>query len=176
MIAIERWLDRLAAALMLLGGACLVLMMMQIMLDVFLRTSVKSSIPGTEETVAAYYMIGCAFLPLAWVQRARGHVRVEVFTLWLSARAAAALEGCVFLFCAVLAAVFAYATAVKAIEMTRTGEILIGAIDVVVWPSRWFVPAGLVVLVLYLLLHGASELARASGRAGPSAAPAARVH
>ena len=64
--------------------------------EVMLRTAFKLTIPGTEETVSAYYMIACAFLPLAWVQRGRAHVSVEVFTLWMPPRMLALLDGLVY--------------------------------------------------------------------------------
>jgi TRAP-type C4-dicarboxylate transport system permease small subunit len=159
MRAIQRVLDALAAFLLVLGGVGIVLMMVHIVLEVTLRTAFKSTIPGTEETVSAYYMIACAFLPLAWVQRMRAHVGVEVFTLWMPARMLAGLEGIVCLVCAAGTAVFAWAAVGKAIAMTQGNEILIGTMDVVVWPSRWFVPVGLVVMMLYMLLHACADLA-----------------
>lgn len=158
MLAIRRALDAISGALLWLGGAAIVLMMVHIMLEVTLRTAFKLTIPGTEETVSAYYMIACAFLPLAWVQRGRAHVSVEVFTLWMPARALAALDGLVCLACAAGTAIFAWAATGKAIAMTRSGEILIGTMDVVVWPSRWFVPVGLATMALYMLLHAVADL------------------
>jgi TRAP-type C4-dicarboxylate transport system permease small subunit len=156
---IRRSLDLLAGWLMVLGGCAIVLMMVQIMLEVILRTAFKITIPGTEETVSAYYMIGCAFLPLAWVQRHRAHVKVEVFTLWMSPRTAAGLDGLVYLLCAAGTGIFAYAALGKAMAMTEAREILIGSIDVVVWPSRWFVPVGLAAMMLYMILHAVDDLA-----------------
>jgi len=158
MKGLQRGLDGVATVLLVLGGLAILLMMLQIMAEVALRTAFKVTIPGTEETVSAYYMIGCAFLPLAWVERQRAHVRVEVFTLWLSARQAAAVDGIVCLVCAAGTSVFAYAALGKALAMMRTNEILIGTIDVVVWPSRWFVPLGLAAMALYMLLHAWADL------------------
>lgn len=159
MKGLQRGLDGVATVLLVLGGLAILLMMLQIMAEVILRTAFKVTIPGTEETVSAYYMIGCAFLPLAWVERQRAHVRVEVFTLWLPARLAALVDGLVCLLCALATTIFAYAAFGKAMAMTQTNEILIGTVDVVVWPSRWFVPVGLGAMTLYMLLHAVSDLA-----------------
>ena len=176
MRAIQRGMDMLAGFLLVLGGVTIVLMMVQIMLEVILRTAFKVTIPGTEETVSAYYIIGCAFLPLAWVQRERAHVKVEVFTLWMPARMAASLDGLVCLLCAVGTGVFAYAAFGKAMAMTQTNEILIGTIDVVVWPSRWFLPVGLIAMMLYMLLHAAADLAWAFKGGERQMAPEAGGH
>lgn len=154
----QRILDFLANALMAIGAACILLMMLQVMAEVVLRTAFKLTIPGTEETVSAYYMIGCAFTPLAWVQRQKGHVMIEIFTLWMKPRQAAALDGVVYLVCAVAVGIFAYAGFTKAWAMTLEDEILIGTIDVVVWPSRWLVPAGLILMLAYMVLQAFDEL------------------
>ncbi|WP_428245351.1 TRAP transporter small permease [Ferrovibrio sp.] len=154
----QRILDFLANALMAIGAACILLMMLQVMAEVVLRTVFKLTIPGTEETVSAYYMIGCAFTPLAWVQRQKGHVMIEIFTLWMKPRQAAAMDGVVYLVCAVAVGIFAYAGFTKAWAMTLEDEILIGSIDVVVWPSRWLVPAGLILMLAYMVLQAFDEL------------------
>jgi TRAP-type C4-dicarboxylate transport system permease small subunit len=176
MQAAKRGLDLLAGFLMVLGGVALILMMLQIATEVALRAAIKATIPGTEETVTAYYMIACAFLPLAWVQRNRAHVKAEVFTEWMSPRARAALDGVVVLLCALATSVFAYAAFVKAVAMTRTGETLIGTVDVVVWPGRWFVPVGLVAMVLYMVVHAACDLHAAFTGIGSRPAPKPEGH
>ncbi|MGE0660742.1 MAG: TRAP transporter small permease [Reyranellaceae bacterium] len=172
LISLRRLLDGLTDVLMVLGALSILLMMIQITLEVALRTLFKDTIPGTEEIVSTYYMIGCAFLPLAWVQRQRGHVIVELFTVWMPPRAAAALDGVVTLVCAAAIAIFFFAGVEKAIAMTAQGEILIAMIDVVVWPSRWLLPAGLGTMLLYMLLHAFGDLswaAKGGERPFPSA-------
>ena len=172
MIAIRRILDWLTNILMVLGAISILLMMLQITAEVALRTLFKDTIPGTEEIVSTYYMIGCAFLPLAWVQRDRGHVIVELFTIWMRPRAAAALDGVVTLICAAGIAIFFFAGVEKAVGMTAQGEILIAMVDVVVWPSRWLLPAGLGTMLLYMLLHAVGDLAWAA-RGGERPFPSA---
>lgn len=172
MITSRKILDGLTNILMAIGALSILLMMFQITLEVMLRTLFKDTIPGTEEIVSTYYMIGCAFLPLAWVQRERGHVIVELFTIWLSPRAAAALDGVVTLICAAGIAIFFFAGVEKAVAMTAQGEILIAMIDVVVWPSRWLLPAGLGTMLIYMLVHAVGDLtwaARGGERPFPSA-------
>lgn len=154
----QRLLDYLTNALMMIGAVCILMMMLQVMAEVTLRTFFKQTIPGTEEMVSAYYMIGCAFTPLAWVQRQKGHVMVEIFTLWLKPRAAALMDCLVYLACAIAIGIFAYAGFDKAMAMMEQEEILIGTIDVVVWPSRWLVPVGLALMLAYLVLQAFDEL------------------
>ncbi len=176
MQAMRRGLDLLAGVLMVLGGVALILMMLQIAVEVALRATMKATIPGTEETVTAYYMVACAFLPLAWVQRNHGHVKAEVFTAWMPPWLTAAIDGVVAILCAMATSVFAYAAFVKAVAMTSTGETLIGTVDVVVWPGRWFVPVGLVAMVLYMVVHAISDLHTAFTGGASRPAPQGQGH
>ena len=153
----ERLLGAGALILLIIGGAAIIVMMGHVMIEVLLRTFFNVSIPGTEELVSAYYMIAVVFLPLGYVQRERGHVIVELFTLWLSSRATAWLDGIVCLVCGAALSVFTYAAFDRAIAMTARGEIWIGMVDVLVWPSRWLMAIGLAVMTLILFAQSVRE-------------------
>lgn len=173
MNAAERTLDLISRILMVFAAIAILGMMLQVVIDVALRNIWHSTLPGTEEVVSAYYMIACAFLPLAYVQRERGHVIIELFTSWLPERATAFLDGLVAAVVAVGLLFFTQATFGKAIAMTEEREIMIGTIDVVVWPSRWMLPIGLGAMALYMLLQSAQEFGRAFGLLPPRPRPPA---
>lgn len=170
-----RILDVISDTLLAISCVAVVAMMLQVTADAFLRTFVHWSVPGTEEIVSAYYMVAVAFLPLAYVQRERGHVMIELFTMRLSPRANAAIDSIVYIVCGTGLAIFTYATLFKAIAMTEESEILIGTIDVTVWPSRWFVPAGCGAMALYMWLHAIQDLMWAV-RGGPRGQPTSHLH
>lgn len=167
MNAAERTLDLLSRSLMVLAAIAILGMMLQVVIEVALRNIWHTTLAGTEEVVSAYYMIGCAFLPLAWVQRERGHVIIELFTSWLPERATAFLDGVVAAVVAAGLLIFTHATFGKALTMTAEGEIMIGTIDVTVWPSRWMLPLGLGAMALYLILQSVQEFGRAFGLLPP---------
>jgi TRAP-type C4-dicarboxylate transport system permease small subunit len=156
---LERSTERLAKALTLVAGVCIVAMMLQVMLDVTLRYAFAAPIPGTAEIVSAYYMIGVVFLPLALVQRERGHVMIELFTMWMSPRGKALMDAVVLLVCAGALSIFTYSGIEKAVAMTLRDEIRVGLIEVTVWPSRWFVPLGCGVMALIMVLQAVREFA-----------------
>lgn len=163
MTAIRRTLDALSMVLMVIGALAMLGMMLQVMVDVALRNLFKSTLPGTEEMVSAYYMIGVAFLPLAYVQRERGHVIIELFTLKLPPRVIAALDGVVYVVCCAALWFFTYAAFRQAVLMTEQSEIMIGTIDVTVWPARWLMTAGLAVMALYMMLQAVEQFLWAAG-------------
>lgn len=167
-------LDIISNSLLAVSCLAVVAMMLQVTADAFLRTFFHWSVPGTEEIVSAYYMVAVAFLPLAYVQRERGHVMIELFTMRLSPRTNAFLDSAVFTICGIGLAIFTYASVLKAVAMTEESEILIGTVDVTVWPSRWFVPAGCGAMALYMWLQALQEFTWAL-RGGPREHPASHT-
>lgn len=155
---LERALTWCARALAVVGGVTMVIMMVHVMSEVFARYFFITSIPGTEELVSGYYMVAVVFLPLGLVQLERGHLCIELFTLWMNSRQKAWLDGIVLIVCACALSVFVYASFDKAVEMTRKGEIWIGMVDVMIWPARWMLPIGLATMTLLMLLQAAQEL------------------
>lgn len=170
MRSLQRLLDIVADALLAISCVAVVAMMLQVTADAFLRTFLHWSVPGTEEIVSAYYMVAVAFLPLAFVQRERGHVMIELFTMRLPPRTNALIDSIVFVVCGLGLAFFSYASLLKAVAMTEESEILIGTIDVTVWPSRWFIPVGCGAMALYMWLHAIQDFIWAI-RGGPREQP-----
>ena len=164
-------LDPIANLLMLVAGISIVLMMIVVVADAGARGLFNGTVAGSQEFTANYFMVAVTFLPLACVQRAKGHVIIELFTGWLPARIVAGLDAVVYLACAAATLVFCYATYFKALAMTRADEYAVGTIIVTIWPSRWLVVAGAVMLALYLLLNAAQEIyAAMTGKPAPGAA------
>ncbi|MCP5368507.1 MAG: TRAP transporter small permease [Hyphomicrobiales bacterium] len=153
----DKILEWCARALIGIGSVAVVLMMVHVMAEVLVRYFLTASIPGTEEIVSGYYMVAVVFLPLGYVQYERGHVIIELFTLKLSSRSKAWLDACVLAVCAAALSVFTYAGYVKALRMTARNEIWIGLIDVAIWPSRWMLPAGLLVMTLIMVVQSIQE-------------------
>ena len=68
MKALEAPIRWLSFSLMLLGGVAMLLMMIQITADVFMKHFFNQPITGTLEMVSFYYMTGIIFLPFAYIQ------------------------------------------------------------------------------------------------------------
>ncbi len=176
MTVLGRVLDWLSNALVVVAGVAIVLMMLHIVGDATMRTVFNSTLPGTNEYVSYYYMVCVVFLPLAYIQRHRGHVIIELFTTGLSPRAIATFDALVFLFGALVMAYFCYAAAWKATAMTRNGEYVLGMILLVTWPARWLVVIGTGLTSLCFALQAVEEALVAGGRRAPRSVPDGPVH
>ena len=68
------------------GAACILLMMLNVSADVFMRQVFNAPLPGTITIVSNYYMVLIVFLGLAAAEREDSHVSVEFLTDLLKER------------------------------------------------------------------------------------------
>lgn len=149
----KRLSDRFASTLAYVAGLSLVLMMVHVTLDVVLKYFFKFPVPGTAEVVAAYYMIGTVFLPLAYIEVHNRPIVVELFYDRLPPSLQAPLD---VLGTALSLAFYAFLTwqSLKiAMGALETREYIDGLWKVVVWPSRFLIPIGLIAACLALAMR-----------------------
>lgn len=138
----EKALRRICHILMLMGGAGVVLMMLNVTLDVVLKAFWNTPIQGTLEISSYYYMVAIVMLPMALVELDDEHVVVDLvynrlpgwvqrIVLVIACAAAVAIL-----------AVMTWRTGQDAIRAWRVGEVVMGSREVIVWPARVMLPIG----------------------------------
>lgn len=138
----DRLFRKLCNALMLLGGASVVLMMLNVTADVALKVFWNSPIQGTIEISSFYYMIAIVMLPLALVEYDDQQIVVDMV---FNSLPAALQRGCIVLSClaaTVALSAIAWRTGQDAVRAFNVGEVVMGSREVVVWPSRCLLPIG----------------------------------
>lgn len=156
----KRISDALASALAYFAGLSLILMMIHVTLDVVFKYFFKLPIPGTAEVVAAYYMIGTVFLPLAYIEVHNRPIVVELFYDRLPATLRPPLDILATALSIAFYAFLMWQSTKIALSALESGEYIDGLWKVVVWPSRFLIPLGLLaacaalVLRLLMLLTG----------------------
>jgi TRAP-type C4-dicarboxylate transport system permease small subunit len=140
-----------------IGAALVLLMMLHIVVDVMLRFF-NIPLQATIEIVQSWYMVPIAFLPLAYVEKLNGHISVELVSQHLSSRAQELLVAGVCVLSAFYFGAFAWRTGVDAIGKYEVGEMALGDVAIVVWPTRFILPVGCA-LITVLLIYKAFRLA-----------------
>lgn len=140
-------LDRIrggvSGALLFLAGAAIFAMMLHICADVAARMLWGMPLEGTLEYVSTYYMTGCVLGGMAAMQRAGSQVIVEVFLQKLSPARLRRFDTVALILTAAYVAFLAWAGMDEAITAMRQNDFLsLPSFDLIVWPSRWFVPVG----------------------------------
>ncbi|MGX1306366.1 TRAP-type C4-dicarboxylate transport system permease small subunit [Amorphus suaedae] len=163
--AVEAALGLVSRAFAVVAGVTVLLMMLHVTTDVLTKYLLNMPIVGTLEIVSHYYMVAAIFLPLAAVERRRGHLFVELFTAKLAPRAILGLDAMGCLLGVIFAGSITWMSTIEALRRTRSGEIIDAVYYTIpIWPTRWLVPLGAGLLALMWLLHGVIYLRRIGER------------
>ena len=163
-----RWIEIPIHLFLWLGLLAGLMMMLHVTADVTGRFAFNHPIEGTTETVAAYYMVAVAYLPWAFLARHDRHIVAGIFSQIGSPRFDFWLEIAVKLLTTLYVSVFVYRTFLAALDRTRAGEVwLAGTKYLPVWPCRWLLPIAGGLMVFYLVLRIASDIAAGAPREKP---------
>jgi TRAP-type C4-dicarboxylate transport system permease small subunit len=136
--SIERFLQRLSAAMLFIGALVILLMTFHVTADVLFKVGLNKPIVGTLEFVTYLYMVACIFLPLPHVQADRSLIAVELFTQKMSAANIGRLDALGALLTAVYLGLIAWWGGVQALGKTRIGETVDATyFEFPIWPMRW---------------------------------------
>ena len=152
MDSLERAADRLAQWLALVGALGIAAMLLHVGADVLTRNLLGRPIPATNEIVSSYYMVLIAFLPLAWVERRRGMVTVDLIDALLTPTTRRLSDVFVALLATALYLVIAWVGWQSAVSRWQIGAF----IDVLghrlpVWPTYFLPPAGFLLAAMVTL-------------------------
>jgi TRAP-type C4-dicarboxylate transport system permease small subunit len=151
---LERAADRLAQGLALIGAIGLAALLLHVAADVLTRNLLDRPIPATNEIASRYYMVAIAFLPLAWVERRGGMVRVELLDAMASPGFIRLSELLVSLLAAAVYFVLADVTWADALKNWRIGAFVdVLGYQIAVWPTYFLPPAGFALAGVVMLLR-----------------------
>lgn len=160
MKTLERGLSRLTDFAAVLGGAAMVIMMLQVTADVLGKYLFNQPVPATLETVSSYYMVALVFLPLGYVTKHHEHIIVELFTQGLSPRKLSLFTGLANVLASLYVLALTWQGTNEALYMTDILESWETELwDMQVWPSRWFVPIGCGLMFVYMVIHAIDDFA-----------------
>jgi TRAP-type C4-dicarboxylate transport system permease small subunit len=165
---LERAADRVAQGLALVGAVGIAAMLVHIGVDVLTRNLLGRPIPATNEVVAGYYMVLIAFLPLAWVERNRGMVSVDLLEAVMSPQARRVSDLFVALLATALYLVIAWVGWQAAMSRWNIGAF----VDVLgyrlpIWPTYFLPPVGFLLAAMMTLLRAVQSAREAiRGTAG----------
>lgn len=151
---LDRAADRLAQGLALIGAIGLAALLLHVAADILTRNLLERPIPATNEIVSRYYMVAIAFLPLAWVERNSGMVRVEILDAMASPRILQLSEIVVSLLTTTIYFVLADVSWADAFKNWRVGSFVdVLGYQIAVWPTYFLPPAGFALAGVVTLLR-----------------------
>jgi len=176
---IERALDACWRWLGVGANLALLAIMFGVSADAILRYTLNHPLTGTLEGVELL-LVFSVFLSLAGTQAARGHVAVDIVTGRLRGKPRFALQAFTAALGLLLFATVSWATGGMAIRSWQMGEYSAGLIPFPIYPSRFLVALGSLLLsaqLLYELVRAVASLCGTSteprAKAKPPAEPVA---
>lgn len=143
---VETWIGRITIGI---GGLVLMLMVLQIIIDVAMRSLFGAGFPATSELVSKYYMVAVSFLPIAYAEVKRRHVEATIFTDILPARGKAVVHLLGFLLSVAVYSALCWGTALEALAHTQKGSYVESGVHMFyTWPSYWILPVSFALMVL----------------------------
>ncbi len=148
---IEKWIGRISAVF---ASVVLLAMMLQIVVDVFMRSILGAGFPATADLVSRYYMVAISFLPLAMTEISRRHIEATIFTDNLRGWKRQAVDYLGFSIGLVVFAILTWGSFGEAMIQTERGAYLeVGTTVFPTWPSYWILPISFALMALILILR-----------------------
>lgn len=145
---ILKWMSHGAA---LVGAVAIILMMVQIVLDVVMRNLFEIPVPMTTTVVAKWYMVACAFLPLAMTELLNRHIAVEVVYATLPDRMRRIVGGAACLVACIVAACMIRPFWFESLKKYDAGSFIVeNGVQLPVWQAHFFLPLGFLLFALVL--------------------------
>lgn len=166
-----RVLVRTLDATQVIAAILVIAMMIHVSVDVFARYLSARGFPATVEIVSHYYMVGIAFLPLAFAERMNAHISVEIVTQMMPDTAQKIALFISWLLSIVVYGVLTYRTFLDAESKREIGAFLFTqGVRLDIWPSYYFLPIGFGLMTLALIyrcvvfFHPAQDTFSINGR------------
>jgi TRAP-type C4-dicarboxylate transport system permease small subunit len=156
-----RLIDRLSAAMLVLAGLAMGLMVATVAIDVLGRSLLSRPLPGALEVTTYWWMPMLTLLALGQAEKMGEHIRVTLLLDRLPDRLCAGVEAAVCLLAAGLVLLVAWYTWDEALRGAAIGRTTASRPPVPIWPFVFVAVAGLGVLALQLLASALRHAARA---------------
>ncbi|GAA6200838.1 TRAP transporter small permease [Aquicoccus sp. SU-CL01552] len=147
----------------LLASLAVIAMMLLVALDAFLRQSFGFRVPFVSVTVANYFMVMIAFLPLALAETEDRHISIDLLFSHLRAGIKRWIALVLHVLCALTCAGLTWTTWDEAMRRFSSGSVAVedGA-SMAIWPGYFILPLGFFLLTLTYLLRVALGLVGAA--------------
>ncbi|MDN6149715.1 MAG: TRAP transporter small permease, partial [Yaniella sp.] len=151
-LIMEKLIHGMARLLAVLSAVAIVVMVIAIAVDVFVRNATGASLPGMIE-IAETSMVTAVAFGLAWAGVNGEHVAVTLLTDRFNPTWARATNIFIWALVAFYTAWLSYANILNSVQATQAGEIRFGLVQWPMYPMRWILTLGFISLLLVALAN-----------------------
>ena len=140
------------------AASIVVILMAMVVADIFGRKVLNKPVPMAYE-VGAFMLVFIVFLGLAYSQRQKAHIRVEILTLRMPPKIRAVMDLAAYTLGIVIYGLIFYETFKWSYHSFEIGEYVAGLVNIPKWPSQFAVVFGSLLLSLQFLSDWANRVA-----------------
>src|SRR5699024_433200 len=148
----EKLIRGMARLLAVLSAVAIVVMVIAIAVDVFVRNATGASLPGMID-IAVNSMVTAVAFGLAWAGVNGEDVPVTLLTDRFNPTCARATNILILPLVALYTAWLSYANILNSVQATQAGEIRFGLVQWPMYPMRWILTLGFIPLLLVALAN-----------------------
>ncbi|GAA2034044.1 hypothetical protein GCM10009720_13270 [Yaniella flava] len=148
----EKLIRGMARVLAVLSASAIVIMVIAITIDVFVRNATGASLGGMIE-IAETAMVTAVAFGLAWAGVNGEHVAVTLLTDRFNATWTKIIHIFVWTVVAIYTAWLSYANILRSIDSTQSSETRFGLVQWPMYPMRWVLTIGLISLFIVAILN-----------------------
>ena len=132
------------------AAAIVVILMVMVVADIFGRKVLNKPVPMSYE-VGAFMLVFIVFMGLAYSQRQKAHIRVEILTLRMPPKIRAAMDLFAYTLGIAIYGLIFYETFKWSYHSFEIGEYVAGLINIPKWPSQFAVAFGALLISLQFI-------------------------
>ena len=159
MALIERFVERLALAVLLIGGLGMLMSMFMGVTDIVGTQVLNTPVPGPRELTEST-MVLIVFGALTYAQLRLAHIRVEIVYLRYGPRSREAMDVLADICALIFFSLLLWQAINEARYSIQIGEATVGLIRFPLWPARVTLCAGTALMIVRLLLDLIIDIGR----------------
>lgn len=132
------------------AASIVVILMAMVVADIFGRKVLNKPVPMSYE-VGAFMLVFIVFMGLAYSQRQKAHIRVEILTLRMPPKIRAAMDLFAYTLGIAIYGLIFYETFKWSYHSFEIGEYVAGLVNIPKWPSQFAVAFGALLISLQFI-------------------------
>ena len=140
------------------AASIVVILMAMVVADIFGRKVLNKPVPMSYE-VGAFMLVFIVFLGLAYSQRQKAHIRVEILTLRMPPKIRAGMDLVAYTLGIAIYGLIFYETFKWSYHSYEIGEYVAGLVNIPKWPSQFAVVFGSLLISLQFLSDWVNRVA-----------------
>ena len=139
------------------AASIVVILMVMVVADIFGRKVLNKPVPMSYE-VGAFMLVFIVFMGLAYSQRQKAHIRVEILTLRMPPKTRAVMDLVAYTLGIAIYGMIFYQTFKWSYHSFEIGEYVAGLINIPKWPSQFAMVFGALLVSLQFLSDWVNRL------------------